>query len=168
MTSAKRALNTFLYHFTFQMRRSDCDLHAGRQHLRIWCGPLPRTLQMAPNLYNGFELSARVYVKSLRQSRLLTDRAILPLIGEAATEPSAYIGPGTSARTSRGPGALGGWPLKWGTRRISKNAERLTDHSRICREKICSLGDPPDRAKNSGFRLDFSVVILEFNVQSEE
>lgn len=101
---------------------------------------LPQTLRMTPNLYNGFELSARVYVKSLRQRRLLTDRTTLPLIGQAASEPSAYIRPGTSARTSRGPGSLGGWPLKWGARRISKNAERLTDHSRISREKICSPG----------------------------
>lgn len=99
---------------------------------------LPQTLQMTPNLYNGFELSARVYVKLLRQRRLLTDRGILPLIDEAASEPSAYIRPGTSARTSRGPGSLGGWPLKWGARRISKNAERLTDQSHISQEKICS------------------------------
>lgn len=101
---------------------------------------LPQTLQMTPNLYNGFELSARVYVKSLRQRRLLTDRGILPLIDEAASEPSAYIRPGTSARTSRGPGSLGGWPLKWGARRISKNAEQLTDQSHISQEKICSPG----------------------------
>lgn len=117
---------------------------------------LPQTLQMTPNLYNGFELSARVYVKSLRQRRLLTDRGILPLIDEAASEPSAYIRPGTSAQTSRGPGSLGGWPLKWGARRISKNAERLTDYSHQSGKDLFT-GGPPDR-ENSEFRLVFGCL----------
>lgn len=97
---------------------------------------LPRTLRMIPNLYNGFELSARVYVKSLRQRHLLTDRAITS--HRRGSDRTICIH--RTRDGSRGPASLGGWPLKWGARRISKNAERLTDHSRIGRVRICLLG----------------------------